>query len=90
MGRFLHQYRDKRPHFASPQKGFFDMGDIAWLIDPTLCTMATVPAPQLRRHLEFDHGNTCGSMLRVTDIDAPRAWDVFFSRLQAAEGPSKP
>lgn len=84
VGRFLHEYRDRRPHFASPQKGFYDMGDIAWLLDPSLCTMQTVPAPQLRRHLEFDHTHTCGQMFRVTDIDVPGAWDLFFSKLKAA------
>ncbi|MBN2452602.1 MAG: hypothetical protein JXR77_19620 [Lentisphaeria bacterium] len=84
VGRFLHGYRERRPSFASPQKGFFDMGDVAWLLDPSLCRMDIVPAPHLRRHLEFDHRSPAGPMLRVTHIDVPRTWDLFFSTLQEA------
>ena len=60
------------------------MGDIAWLIDPTLCTMETVPAPLLRRHMQFDQERTCGNMLRVTEINVPRTWDLFFKTLRDA------
>ena len=83
-GRFLHDYRDRSPHFASPGKGFFDMGDIAWLIDPSLCTVATVAVPELRRHLAFDHKRTHGQILRVTNIDVPRTWKLFFECLGVA------
>ncbi|MBT3288786.1 MAG: hypothetical protein HN380_15670 [Victivallales bacterium] len=85
-GRFLHEFRDRRPGFASPHKGFFDMGDIAWLIDPTLCQMETVPAPTLRRSLAFDQGRAHGSMLRVTKIGVPRTWELFFHTLESAHG----
>jgi inosine-uridine nucleoside N-ribohydrolase len=84
MGRFLHDYRDTRPHFADPTKGFFDLGDIAWLTDPTLCAAETVPAPHLERHLAFNHERSRGQMLRVTDIDVPRTWALFFQHLQKA------
>jgi inosine-uridine nucleoside N-ribohydrolase len=83
-GRFLHTFRDRKPQFASRDKGFFDVGDIAWLMDPTLCTMETVPAPLLRRHMQFDQERTYGNMLRVTDIDVPRTWDLFFKTLEEA------
>ena len=83
-GQFLHDFRNRKPQFASPEKGFFDMGDIAWLMDPTLCTMETVPAPMLRRHMQFDQQHTYGNMLRVTEIDVPRTWDLFFETLNKA------
>lgn len=83
-GRFLHEFRNRKRQFASPDKGFFDMGDIAWLMDPTLCTIQTVPAPLLRRHMEFDQKRTYGNMLRVTEIDVPRTWELFFKTLKEA------
>ena len=83
-GRFLHDFRDRKPNFASSEKGFFDMGDIAWMIDPTLCQMETVPAPMLRPHLEFDRRRHFGKMLRVMKIDVSRTWERFFQILSDA------
>jgi inosine-uridine nucleoside N-ribohydrolase len=84
-GRFLHEYRDLKPWFADPRKGYYDMGDVAWLIDPTLCQMECVPAPSLERNLRFNQGKANGNMLRVTEIDVPRTWDLFFRTLASAK-----
>ncbi|WP_197231802.1 nucleoside hydrolase [Novipirellula artificiosorum] len=80
-GKFLHEFRDQKPEFAKATKGFFDMGDIAWLMDPSLCKMETVPAPLLRRNLGFDKDRTYGNMLRVSEIDVSRTWQLFFETL---------
>jgi hypothetical protein len=61
------------------------MGDVAWLIDPTLCQMECVPAPSLERNLRFNQGKANGNMLRVTEIDVPRTWDLFFRTLASAK-----
>ena len=34
LGQYLHEYRYVRPGFQSPRKGFFDLGDVAALVDP--------------------------------------------------------
>ena len=39
LGRYLHEYRRVRPGFMSDRKGFFDLGDVAALLDPGLACM---------------------------------------------------
>jgi hypothetical protein len=34
--------------------------------------------------MEFDQKRTYGNMLRVTEIDVPRTWDLFFKTLKEA------
>lgn len=84
-GKFLHEFRDRKAWFATSTKGFFDMGDIAWLMDPSLCQMDVVPAPQLERHLQFKPSPKQGQMLRVSKIDVPRTWELFYRSLQDSQ-----
>ncbi len=35
LGNYLHQIRSRDPRFASPRKGFFDLGDTAAIADPS-------------------------------------------------------
>ena len=54
MPAFLHDYRSRRKDFQSPKKGFFDLGDIAFLIQPDVCTVETVDVPHLGEDLKFE------------------------------------
>lgn len=87
LGRWLHEFRHRSAAFAHPNKGFFDLGDIAWLIQPDLCREETVPAPRLERHCHFDHTNTYGPMRRAFGIDRESTWDLFFARMAKAAVP---
>lgn len=82
LGRFLHDYRDTNDIFKSDKKGFFDLGDIAFLLEPSLCKTEIVEAPTMTRYMYFDFSKTYGNMLRVYDIDVERTWDIFFNRLK--------
>ena len=82
LGRFLHEFRHRKPAFASPTKGFFDLGDIAWLINPAVCMQQIVPAPRLHRYCHFDHERGHGHMLRVFNIDPVPTWALFFEHMQ--------
>ncbi|QDU72157.1 nucleoside hydrolase [Mucisphaera calidilacus] len=82
MGAFIHDYRCGLGAWARrDDKGIFDLADVAWMIDPSLCRGEVVPAPKLLRGLEFDWGQTHGSMLRVTQIDTGPTWDLFYRQL---------
>lgn len=83
MGRFLHEYRKVRPWFASPQKGFYDMGDIAYLVAPEICRQEVVKAPTMDEYMFFNHEYTNGKMVRVFDIDANAAWNLLFDGVAA-------
>lgn len=68
-------------YFRRPDKGFFDVADIAWMIDRTLCTEEVVPAPAMLMNMHFGHKRPNGEMVRVTNIRAEPTWELFFDRL---------
>ena len=81
MGKFIHEYRYNHPHYQTLDKGFFDMGDIAWLIDPGVCKSEVVYVPAMDPFMYFNHGVQNGKMLRVYDIDNNAAWNMLCDRL---------
>jgi purine nucleosidase len=83
LANYLHAFRHRSPSFQSDTKGFFDLGDIAWMIDPSVCTNAICKAPHMDWKMAFRHTNDLGEMLRVTDAQPEPVWNMFFSRMCA-------
>jgi len=54
LGRYLHEIRTRRPQHASPRKGFFDLGDIAAIADPSSVRWERVDAPAVDQDLRYD------------------------------------
>lgn len=81
MASFLHAYRHRRSWFQSESKGFFDLGDIAWMIDSSVCTNAVCNVPHMDWKMAFRHGDDLGKMLRVTEAQPGPIWDMFFNRM---------
>jgi len=79
---FLHEYRLRQPSFQRDDKGFFDLGDIAWMIRPEFCQNTVVDVPHLDWKMTFHHQGDLGQMLRVSEISAPPVWELFFTRMQ--------
>lgn len=86
IGKFLHEYRLTRPWFRELQKGFYDMGDIVYLIAPELCRQEIVKAPTMDEYMFFDHEYTNGPMVRVFDIDSNASWNLLFDGLKNMYG----
>ncbi len=82
IGRFLHEYRNRDPIFMSDTKGFFDLGDIAWLIEPALCSYGPHAAPRLTRGLDFEFDQGERQMLLVDSIKAEPTWNLFYGYLE--------
>jgi inosine-uridine nucleoside N-ribohydrolase len=82
LGEYLHSYRSRNPYFMSDSKGFFDMGDIAYLIDPSLCSSEVIYAPAMDEYMFFNFQEGSGKMLRVFDIDNDGAWNLLFAQLR--------
>ena len=78
LGKYLHDYRDRNAYFSLPDKGFFDMGDFAFLNDPATCSYEIVDAPEMNRFMYFEHTHKHGKMLRVYDVDAEKTWEMFY------------
>ncbi len=79
---FLHEYRLRKPYFQRDDKGFFDLGDIAWMIQPDVCQSDIVDAPRMDWKMAFHADGTLGQMLRLSQISAAPVWDLFFDRMQ--------
>ncbi|HEX2032996.1 MAG TPA: nucleoside hydrolase [Chloroflexota bacterium] len=86
LGRYLVDIRRASPGYASAEKGLFDLGDIAMLVDPSLSEWEEVPCPTVNWDLLYDHRRTHGRMLRVYHIDRPGTFRLLSERLAAWDG----
>ena len=86
LGKYLHEFRFKHPGYQLPTKGFFDLGDVAALADPTLVTEEVVEAPSVNTDLRYDHEKTHGKMLRHYDINRDGTFEMLFQKLKARYG----
>ncbi len=82
LGEFLHNVRDLKENFKNEYKGFFDMADIVFLLDPSVCKSEVVSAPGMRRDMYFIHNNQYGIMLRVYDVDVQSSWRLFYEAME--------
>jgi len=86
MGAFLHEYRFRNEYYQRSDKGFFDVGDIAWMIDPALCASEIIDVPYMDFAMRFQRRDNLGQMLRVSQVQPEPTWELFFARMQAAAG----
>jgi inosine-uridine nucleoside N-ribohydrolase len=82
LGKHLHEIRFRQPDWQADDKGMFDLGDIAALLDPTLATWEETPVPMLGWDKSADFDADLGRMLRVSDIDRDGTFQLLFDRLQ--------
>jgi hypothetical protein len=84
LGKYLHKYRFESPGYQRADKGFFDLGDIAALIDPDLASWEVVDCPEVGWDLAYKHTRTKGKILRCYDIDRERTMQLLHAKLQTA------
>lgn len=89
LGAYLHAYRFRRDWYQSPTKGFFDLGDIAVLIDPSLTEWETVEVPEVTWDMLYHHSKKHGKMLRVYQIRTEPTFELLSDRLEAFAAQSK-
>ena len=82
MPAFLHEFRCRRDYFQRENKGFFDLGDIAWLMDPAVAESEIVDVPHMDYLMRFNARGDLGKMLRVHSIRREPVWDLFFERMR--------
>jgi purine nucleosidase len=80
LGAYLHQIRLSKPAFASPTKGFFDLGDIAAIADPACARWEKVTAPAVDRDLRYDFSRDYGEIVRIYHVES----EPTFNLLEAA------
>lgn len=82
LGQYLHEYRHRSKWYADPNKGFFDLGDIAALVDPGLACWETVTCPEVDWDLTYHFKNTLGSILRCYHVDRGRTFGLLYTKLR--------
>lgn len=84
LGRYLHEFRFKGEWYQSSTKGFYDLGDIASLLDPSLGTWAVVSCPEVEWDLTYQFRDTKGKILRCAGIDRDGTFALFTRKLKAS------
>jgi inosine-uridine nucleoside N-ribohydrolase len=77
LGRYLVDIRRRYDFAMRADKGLFDLGDIALLVDPSLAEWEQVPVPSVEWDLRYDHARPHGEMLRVFHIDREGTFDLL-------------
>lgn len=86
LGKYLHEYRYQSSYYRRPDKGFFDLGDIAALIDPSLASWEVVACPEVNWDLNYQFKDTKGTILRCYDIDRDATYALFTKKLKTFAG----
>lgn len=89
LGRYLHDFRLTKPHYQSPGKGFYDLGDVAALLDPSLVYQEIVKVPGINWDMMYDRSQSNGRMIRIYQIDRDRTFELLYRQMARikAEGP---
>ena len=82
LGEYLHEYRRHSDHWMSSRKGFFDLGDVAALLDPSVTHWEQVECPEVNWYMDYEFKGTLGSILRCYDIDRERTFALLFEKLK--------
>lgn len=82
LGEYLHEYRKTHPGFMRDKKGFYDMGDIAALIDPSLACWEETECPEVDWDLSYRFNGTLGSILRCYHVDRDRSFALLYERMR--------
>jgi purine nucleosidase len=82
LGQYLHEYRYTKEWMMDPKKGFFDLGDIAAFVDPSLIRTEEVSCPEVDFDLTYRFNNRRGKILRAYAIDRDKTFDLFYNALK--------
>jgi inosine-uridine nucleoside N-ribohydrolase len=82
LGAYLHEIRMRRPQYASPNKGFFDLGDIAAIADPSVARWEKVNAPGVDHDLRYDFRQNHGEIVRIYHVETEPVFGLLETALR--------
>jgi len=77
LGRYLQEIRSRRPEYMTPAKGFYDLGDVAGLVDPGCVRWERTAAPTVDHDLRYDFTRTHGEIVRIYHVESGRTFDLL-------------
>ena len=63
-------------------KGFFDLGDIAAMLDPEIASFEIIDCPDVGYDVEYHFNGQRGKILRCCDIDRDRVFGLLYESLE--------
>ncbi len=84
LGEYLHEARN--PLWTSDEKGMFDLGDIAAMIDPSIGTWQVVECPTVTSDLLYDFNKLNGKILRCSTVDRDATFKQLYDALEQSGG----
>jgi len=82
LGEYLYNYRLKSSYFTEPDKGYFDLGDVAVLIDPQIGKWEETRCPTVTPYMDYNFYADNGKLLRCYDIDRDKTFKLLYDRLK--------
>ena len=86
LGEYLYNYRLRSDYYRSTWKGYFDLGDIAALIDPDLAKWEETICPTVTPYMDYNFYRTNGKFLRCHDVDRNKVFDLLYRKLKEHSG----
>lgn len=83
IGKYLHEYRYTTPWYMQSDKGFFDLGDIAALVDPEIAYWQEVSCPEVDPDMSYKFKGTKGKILRCYFIDRDKTFKLLYDELKS-------
>ena len=83
IGNYLHEIRYGGTWYQSDTKGFFDLGDIAAVLDPDVAYMEEVNCPEVTPDLTYQFKDTKGKILRIYHVDRNKTFQLLYDKLRA-------
>jgi len=82
IGEYLHTIRVGNNWYESPTKGFFDLGDIAVLLDPSVGYFEETSCPEVTQELDYEFRDSKGRILRCYHVDRDKVFDLLYRKLE--------
>jgi hypothetical protein len=82
LGAYLQEIRHRKPGFMSPNKGLFDLGDVAGLADPSAVRWEKTNAPGVLQDLRYDFTRNNGEIVRIYYVENELAFHLLENALR--------
>lgn len=86
LGKYLHEIRYRYTWTQLPNKAVFDLGDIAYLLDPSLAYSEVTDVPLIDMDFTFKWDQAFGKLRRVFQIDRDRTLGMLYKKIQKMRG----
>ncbi len=82
MGQYLYEIRTRKAWLMASNKGLFDLGDIAALVDPSIARWEKVEAPGVDHDLRYDFTKKNGQIVRIYHVETDLTFGLLDQALQ--------